>query len=71
VAVSGATSPSGLVPGGGSGGRAGKSTTVGDISRFDRVFVHLCRVFYVKSRDLVVIFFFLGVLDVIVLLPLI
>jgi hypothetical protein len=64
VAVSGATSPSGLVPGGGSGVHAGKSTTVGDISGIDRVFAHLCGVFYVKARDSVVIFFFLGVLDV-------
>jgi hypothetical protein len=58
-----------VAPGGGSGGRAGKSTSIGDISRLDRVFTPLCGVFYVKARDSAVIFFFVGVLDVIVLPP--
>jgi hypothetical protein len=66
--VSGVTFPSGFVPSGGSGSRAGMSTTIGVMSRLDRVFTHLCVVFYVKARTSVVIFF-LGVLDVIVLPP--
>jgi hypothetical protein len=67
VAVNAASSPSGFVPGEGSGGRAGESTTVG--LGLDRVSAHLCGVLGASFRDLVVIFLFFEVLLVIVLPP--
>jgi hypothetical protein len=67
VAMNVASSPSGFVPGEGSGGRAGKSATVGDGFGLDRVFAHLCGVLVAKYRDSVVIFLFLEILYVTVL----
>jgi hypothetical protein len=64
-----AASPSGLVPGGGSGGRVFRSFFVDGKSVLDRVFAIFCEVLFVKVRDLVVIFFYFGVLLVLLRPP--
>jgi hypothetical protein len=67
MTVNAASSPSGFVPGEGSGGCAGKSATIGH--GLDRVSAHLCGVLGASFRDLVVIFLFFAVLLVFVLPP--
>jgi hypothetical protein len=69
VAVSAASSPSGFVPSGGSGGCAGKSTIVDDGLGLDRISAHLCGMLVAKYKDLVVISLFFGVLHVLVIPP--
>jgi hypothetical protein len=65
MAIIVAASPSGLIPGGGSGGRACRSFVNGDVV-LDCVFATFYEVLSVRMRDLVVICFFFRVLPVIV-----
>lgn len=67
--INAATSPSGSVPGGGSGGRVCRSSFAGGRLELDRVSTRIFRVLSVIVRDLVVFSFSSGVLSVIVCPP--
>jgi hypothetical protein len=62
VASIAAAYPSGLVPDGGNGGRAGVSTFIGTVQGLNRVFEFFCGVFAVKLKDSIVNFLFFYVL---------